>query len=81
MVEYREGNDSSKWMVAVADVPADHRLYLFPAEMAEEDKAYDFRVYAFGANEFSEPAYVTKRYNIGESFFDDGYCFSFPFKK
>ena len=79
MVEYREGNDSSKWMVAAAAVPADRRLYLFSAEMAEEDKAYDFRVYAFGANEFSEAAYVTRRYNIGESLFDDGYCFSFQF--
>lgn len=81
VVEYREGNESSKWMVAAAAVPADGRLYLFSAEMAEEDKAYDFRVYAFGANEFSEAAYVTKRYNIGESLFNNRYsnCFNFQF--
>ena len=66
MVEYREGNDSYKWIVAASAVPANRRVYLFSAEMAEVEKTYDFRVFAYGANEFSEAAYVTKTYNIGE---------------
>lgn len=66
VVEYREGNESSKWMVAAAAVPANRRVFLFTTEMAEAEKTYDFRVFAYGANEFSEAAYVTKTYNIGE---------------
>lgn len=66
VVEYRVGRESSTWIKAADAVPADRRVYLFSVEMAEENKAYDFRVFAYGANEFSEPAYVTKRYNIGK---------------
>ena len=65
-MEYREGNDSSTWLVAAAAVPEGRRVYLFEAEMIEEDKTYDFRVFAFGANEFSEAAYVSKIYKLGE---------------
>ena len=70
VVEYREGNDSSTWLVATAAVPESRRVYLFEAEMIEEDKTYDFRVFAFGANEFSEAAYVSKIYKLGEF----GFC-------
>ena len=66
VVEYREGNDSSTWLVAAAAVPEERRVYLFEAEMIEADKTYDFRVFAFGANEFSDAAYVSKTYKIGE---------------
>ena len=69
VVEYREGNGSSTWHVAAADVPEGRRVYLFEAEMIEEDKTYDFRVFAFGANEFSDAAYVSKTYKLGELFF------------
>ena len=66
VVEYREGNGSSTWRVAAAAIPKGHRVYLFEAEMIEEDKSYDFRVFAFGANEFSDAAYVSKTYKLGE---------------
>ena len=66
VVEYREGNDSSTWLVAGAAVPEGDRVFLFEAEMIEEDKTYDFRVFAFGANEFSDAAYVSKTYKLGE---------------
>ena len=66
VVEYREGNGSSTWHVAAADVQKGRRVYLFKAEMIEEDKTYDFRVFAFGANEFSDAAYVSKTYKLGE---------------
>ncbi|XP_020602989.1 protein turtle homolog B-like isoform X2 [Orbicella faveolata] len=65
VVEYREGNGSSAWLVAAAAVPEGRRVYLFEAEMIEEDKTYDFRVFAFGANEFSDAAYVSKTYKLG----------------
>ena len=74
VVEYKEGRDSSSWLVADSAVPRDRRIYLFTAEMAEADKTYDFRVFAYGANEFSEAAYVSKTYNIGEFLF---YPFTF----
>ena len=66
VVEYREGNGSSTWRVAAAAIPKGRRVYLFEAEMIEEDKSYDFRVFAFGANEFSDAAYVSKTYKLGE---------------
>lgn len=66
VVEYKEGKDSSTWHVADSAVSANRRVYLFTTEMAEAEKSYDFRVMAFGANEFSEAAYVSKTYNIGE---------------
>ena len=66
VVEYSEGNDSSSWHVAAADVPEGRRVYLFEAEMIEEDKTYDFRVFSFGANEFSDAAYVSKTYKLGK---------------
>jgi len=69
VVEYREGNGSSAWLVAAAAVPEGRRVYLFEAEMIEEDKTYDFRVFAFGANEFSDAAYVSKTYKLGEFVF------------
>lgn len=68
-MEYREGNGSSAWLVAAAAVPEGRRVYLFEAEMIEEDKTYDFRVFAFGANEFSDAAYVSKTYKLGEFVF------------
>ena len=68
-MEYREGNDSTTWLVASDRVPGQDRVYLFEAEKIEADKTYDFRVFAFGDNEFSEPAYVSKTYKLGEFFF------------
>ena len=65
-MEYSEGNGSSSWRMADAAVPADRRKYLFNAEKIEAGKSYDFRVFAFGANEFSEAAYVSKTYKLGE---------------
>lgn len=52
--------------MADAAVPSDRRKYLFNAEKIEAGKSYDFRVFAFGANEFSEAAYVSKTYKLGE---------------
>lgn len=66
VVEYSEGNGSSSWRMADAAVSADRRKYLFNAEKIEAEKSYDFRVFAFGANEFSEAAYVSKTYKLGE---------------
>ena len=66
VVEYRERNGSITWLVAAAAVPEGRRLYSFEAEMIEEDKTYDFRVFAFGANKFSDAAYVSKTYKLGE---------------
>lgn len=66
VVEYRDGDSSDTWLVADAAFPAERRVYLFEAEMIEADKTYDFRVFAFGANEFSDAAYVSKTYKIGE---------------
>ena len=66
IVEYREANYSSTWMVADAAVPAKRRIYLFSTGMAKAEKTYDFRVFSYGANEFSDAAYVTVRYEIGE---------------
>ena len=57
VAEYRERNGSITWLVAAAAVPEGRRLYSFEAEMIEEDKTYDFRVFTFGANEFSDAAY------------------------
>ena len=66
IVEYREGNHSSTWFPAYDAVPAERRIYLFSAERAKADKSYDFRVFSYGANEHSNAAYVTMRYEIGE---------------
>lgn len=76
VVEYTEGKDSNTWLVADAAVPAERKVYLFEAEMIEADKMYDFRVFAFGANELSDAAYVSKTYKIGEFVLVLG-CFSF----
>lgn len=76
VVEYREGNGSSTWLVAAAAVPEGRRVYLFEAEMIEADKTYDFRVFAFGANEFSDAAYVSKTYKLGEFVLLPG-CYSY----
>ena len=66
VVEFSEGNGSSPWRMADAAVPADRKKYLFSAEKVEAEKTYEFRVFAFGANEFSEAAYVSKTYKLGE---------------
>lgn len=68
VVEFREGNDSTTWRVADDALPAHRRVYLFEAEMIEADKTYDFRVFAYGKNEFSDAAYVSKTYKLGEFF-------------
>ena len=66
VVEYRDRKGPNTWLVADDAFPAERRVYLFEAEMIEADKTYDFRVFAFGANEFSDAAYVSKTYKIGE---------------
>ena len=66
VVEYREGNGLSTWRVAAAAVPKGRRVYLFQAEVIEENNSYDFRIFAFGANEFSDAAYVSKTYKLRE---------------
>ena len=66
VVEYREGNGLSTWRVAAAAVPKGRRGYLFQAEVIEENNSYDFRIFAFGANEFSDAAYVSKTYKLRE---------------
>ena len=75
VVEYREEKGSNTWLVADAAFPAERRVYLFEAEMIKADKTYDFRVFAFGANEFSNAANVSKIYKIGEFVLVLG-CFS-----
>ncbi|XP_078379164.1 uncharacterized protein LOC144662264 isoform X4 [Oculina patagonica] len=65
VVEYREGNKSTTWHMADADVPAQRRVYLFEAVKIEADKTYDFRVFAYGDNKFSDAAYVSKTYKLG----------------
>lgn len=69
IVEYREGNHSSTWFPAYDAVPAERRIYLFSAERAKADKSYDFRVFSYGANEHSNAAYVTMRYEIASPVF------------
>ena len=66
VVEYKKGNQSSVWQVADANIPAIHRVYLLKAELVDPDVTYYFRVFAFGANLFSEAAYVSKTYRLGE---------------
>ncbi|PFX26807.1 uncharacterized protein LOC111328463 isoform X2 [Stylophora pistillata] len=70
VVEFSEGNGSSPWRMADAAVPADRKKYLFSADKVEAEKTYEFRVFAFGANEFSEAAYVSKTYKLGSPVID-----------
>ena len=65
-MEYKEGNDSSRWFVAAHRIPATNRVYLFKAELVNAEVSYDFRMFAYGAQEYSEAAYVSKTYNIGK---------------
>lgn len=65
-MEYSEGNGLFFWCMVDVVVLVDCRKYLFNVEKIEVGKSYDFCVFVFGVNEFSEVVYVFKIYKFGE---------------
>ena len=67
---------SGNWVTAASALPGYQRIYLLKAEVIDEGTQYDFRVFAFAGNSFSNAAYVSKRFLIGTSC--HGSCFASP---
>lgn len=66
VVEYRENNTSNAWIRVEEGVDGKERSSFLRAILFDSYKVYEFRVYAFG-NKFSEPAYASKTFIIGET--------------
>ena len=72
VVEYMTDGESTRrrrdadWSVLDGNIPASHRVYLLIAERLDPGVTYDFRMFAFGGNSFSDAAYVTETYRHGE---------------